>query len=145
MSYLFPISFMLNTFAMTALMVVVGLAGMSTMAAEIGIVQGAMLALFYTFSANARNVILNPTSRISVRSILVARVLLLAPLGIIAFYLSVYVTDVGRVLTLALILRRCVEWVSEMHLSEMELRGNHEFARKFIGVQSVIEEVIMFW
>jgi len=145
MSYLFPISFMLNTFAMTALMVVVGLAGMSTMAAEIGIVQGAMLALFYTFSANARNVILNPTSRISVRSILVARVLLLAPLGIIAFYLSVYVTDVGRVLVLALILRRCVEWISEMHLSEMELRGNHEFAGKFIGLQSVLLLLALGW
>ena len=72
MSYLFPISFMLNTFSMTALLVALSLVGKSTIAADVGIVQGATLALFYAFSANARNMILNPSFRISARAILVA-------------------------------------------------------------------------
>jgi len=145
MSYLFPISFMLNTFAMTAILVGLGLAGKPTMAAEVGIIQGATLALFYTFSANARNLILNPSSRISIRSILMARLLLCAPLGIVAFYLSVYLANVGGALALALILRRCVEWVSELNLSEMEVRGHRKFAGKFIFVESILLFLALSW
>ena len=145
MSYLFPIAFMLNTFAMTAFLVVLGLAGKSTMAADVGIVQGATLALFYAFSANARSVILNPTSRISVRSVLLGRILLLGPLGILALYLSVYVTDVAGIFALALILRRSAEWVSEVHLSEMERRGRREFAGKFIVLQAILLLLVLGW
>jgi len=131
MSYLFPLSFMFNTFATTAFLIGLSLAKQSQMAADVGIVQGATLALFYAFSANARNMILNSSSRVSTRAILVARLLLLAPLGILSFYLSVHVAEAEVLLALALIIRRCVEWVGELHLSEMELRGRREFARKF--------------
>ena len=138
MSYAFPIALMLNTFSMTALLVGLGLAGKTTMAAEVGIVQGATLALFYTFSANARNIILNPSSRISVRWMVGARALLSVPLAIVAFYLSVYLADVAKPLALILILRRCSEWIGELHLSEMELRGDRTFATRFIGLQSIL-------
>jgi len=142
---MFPIAFMFNAFAMTAFLVVLGLAGKSTMAADVGIVQGATLALFYAFSANARSVILNPTSRISVRSVLLGRILLLGPLGILALYLSVYVTDVAGIFALALILRRSAEWVSEVHLSEMERLGRREFAGKFIVLQAILLFLVLGW
>jgi len=145
MSYLFPIAFMFNTFAMTAFLVVLALVGKSTMAADVGIVQGATLALFYAFSANARSVILNPTSRIWVRSILLGRLLLLGPLGILALYLSVYLTDVAGIFALALILRRSAEWISEVHLSEMERRGRREFAGKFIVLQAILLLLVLGW
>lgn len=138
MSYLFPLAFVLNSLATMGLLIALSLAGKSLVAADIGIVHGATLALFYAFSANARNVILNPASRISLRAILLARLLLLAPLGIAAFSFSVYVAGAETWLAVALILRRCVEWISEVHLSDMERRGRTEFAWKFISLQSVL-------
>jgi hypothetical protein len=58
MNYLFPLAFMMNTFSMTALIVILGVSGQSHLAADVGIIQGALTALFFSFSANARSMIL---------------------------------------------------------------------------------------
>lgn len=145
MSNLFPLSFMLNTFAMTALLIGLSLAKESQMAADVGIVQGATLALFFAFSANARNMILNTSARISVPAILVARLLLLVPLGVLSFYLSVGMADVEWSLALVFICRRCVEWIGELHLSEMELQGRSGFAGKFFALQSILLILVLGW
>jgi glycosyltransferase involved in cell wall biosynthesis len=136
--FLFPLAFMVNAASMTVLLIVIGLLGKSQMAADIGIVQGATLALFYAFSANARSVILNARSGVSVATILRARMLLLVPLGALAILASVYWTDVEFGLALALVLRRCSEWLSEVHLSELERKRDSSFASKFVGVQILL-------
>ncbi len=66
----FPISVLLNTSGMTALLVGLDLAGRVELAADAAIVHDATLALFYAFSANARNIILNESSEVSAHSIL---------------------------------------------------------------------------
>ena len=55
---IFPLAFLLNTFSMAAMLLLVGMFGRSEIAADIGLVQGATLALFYALSGNARNLIL---------------------------------------------------------------------------------------
>ena len=145
MKYLFSAAFILNTFAMTALLIGLSLAKHSQMAAEVGIVQGATLALFFSFSANARSMILNPSSRISARALLVARLVLLAPLSIASLYLSVFIADVGEPLAVVLILRRCAEWIGELHLSDMELHGQRKLAGKFIVLQSILLFLALGW
>ena len=145
MSYLFPIAFMMNTFAMTALMVILGLSGQSHLAAEVGIIQGAITALFFSFSANARSIILNPTSRLSVDSIFGNRLVLILPLAAASYYLSALPGDVDTLLIIALILRRCVEWISEIHLSEMEMLEKQAFARNFLYLQTVIFLTAVIW
>jgi hypothetical protein len=132
MNYIFPLSFAINFFAMTGFMVVLGLFGKSELAADIGIVQGATLALFYAFSANARNLILNPSSRISIRELLFTRLILLFPLGTIAFFLSVSLTGVNWLIAIILIIRRGTEWLCELHLSQVEVMKNKKFAKKFV-------------
>jgi hypothetical protein len=52
----------MNTFSMTALIVIMAVSGKSHLAADIGIIQGALTAPFFSFSANARSIILNPSS-----------------------------------------------------------------------------------
>jgi hypothetical protein len=44
--------------SMTALLIVAGLSGQAPLAAEMAVIQGALLATFYAFSANARSLIL---------------------------------------------------------------------------------------
>lgn len=145
MSYIFPISFFLNYFSMTILMVGLSLIKHSHMAADVGIVQGATVALFYTFSANGRNVILNPSSQISIRALLISRLLLLLPLGIIAFYLSAYVAHVAGLLAFALILRSASEWLCELCLSDMELRGMKSVALKLSVMQLTLLVLVLGW
>lgn len=143
--YLFPLAFMLNAFAMTGILIILGLAGNNAMAAEVGIVQAATIALFYAFSANARSLMLNQQSPVDVADILYIRVLLLLPLSIAAYYLSSAVIEVELMLVLALIIRRAVEWLQEVHLSKAELTGDMATARQYVIYQSCLLALLIIW
>lgn len=145
MNYIFPLAFLLNNFSITALLIVVGLVGETHLAADIGIIQGATMALFYSFSANARSIVLNPQMRSSTKSFLTVRALLIAPLGFAAIYLSIYIANAGWMLALALTLRRSVEWISEIHLSEMEFNDDRESARRFVVLQTLLFLTALGW
>jgi hypothetical protein len=144
-NYIFPASVMASTFAVTAVMIALSLGGKPDTAADFGIVHGATVALFYAFSANARSIILNSSSRLSIRAILVARLFLLAPLGGVAFYVSVHVAEVEWLLALALILRRGVEWIGELHLSEMERNGHRKLAGQHLALQILLLLLLLGW
>lgn len=144
-NYLFPAAFMVNTFAMTILMVVLGIFGKSDMAAEIGIVQGATLALFYAFSANARSLIFNPASKISAELIIISRLFLLIPLAGAAFLLSTVPAKMDIFMAIALILRRGVEWLGEVHLSEKERLGDKKFTWNYLILQVILLTGVLVW
>jgi len=145
MNYLFPVAFAWNTFAMTALMVILGISGQSHLAADVGIIQGAIAALFLSFSANSRSIILNPSSQITIESITWTRLVLLLPLALAAYFLCRISSDASIDFVIALILRRCVEWISDIHLSKMELSHHKVFARNFICLQIVGFLIAVVW
>ena len=123
---IFPMAALLNSFSMTALLLVFGVAGHSEIAANIGLVQGATLALFYAFSANARNLILADGSGSAAARLLRTRLWLLVPLSATAYVLSVGVGDASAALAVVLILRRASEWFGEIGLARHEQK--HRFA-----------------
>ncbi len=145
LNYLFPAAFMANTFAMTGLLIAFGLAGNTSMAADVGIVQGATLALFYAFSANARNLILNQASPVSAQSVMSARLFLMLPLAGAAYWLSVGLAGVEPFLATVLILRRCVEWLDEVFLSEMERLDARKTPKSYLVFQSVLLLFALGW
>lgn len=104
--HLFPKAFVINTFSMTRMLILLGLTGRSVMAAEVGIVQAATVSLFYAFSANARSLILNQQHPVDAADILYFRVLLLLPLSIAAYFLSSVAMEVELTIVVALILRQ---------------------------------------
>lgn len=122
----FPMAALLNSFSMTALLLVFGIAGHSEIAANIGLVQGATLALFYAFSANARNLILGDGSGSTAARLLQTRLWLLLPLSGSAYVLSVGVGDASAALAVVLILRRASEWFGEIGLARHEQK--HQLA-----------------
>lgn len=136
----FPIGVLLNTFSMTALLLILGVAGHPDLAADIGLVHGATLATFYVFSANARNLILTNSGELAASRLLQMRLLLLLPLAFIAYFLSVHVGSVTPSLALVMILRRGAEWFGELGLSQHE-RLNH---KKFVQ-SAVLCEVAGFF
>ncbi|MBB3212971.1 hypothetical protein FHW67_002259 [Herbaspirillum sp. Sphag1AN] len=145
MRYSFPLAFMANTFAVTVLLIALGLAGHRAMAADVGVVQAATLALLYAFSANARSLILSKKSGVSASSVMIGRLLLLLPLAVAAYWLSVKVAGVETLLAVILILRRCVEWIGEVHLSEMERLGYQKVAKTYLALQSVLLLLLLVW
>lgn len=99
-----------------------GLAGAPALTADIAVVQGATLALFFAFSANTRNVIFADQSGCSAHLMLRARLFLLVPLAALSLILSSLIGSVGVVLALILIIRRSSEWIGEVFLSSCEVQ-----------------------
>ena len=121
MKLLHMVAYASVTYSITGLLIILGLLGKTELAADIGIAQGATLATFYALSANARTVIL--TRQESAGAILFSRVILVVPLAWLSYFLSVYVANADSWVALAIIVRRSVEWINEIHLSEAELKN----------------------
>ena len=145
MNYVFPAAFWANTFAVTAMMIVLGLAGQPDAAADFGIVHGATVALLHSFSGNARSIILNPASPISIGAVLRARMLLILPLGALSWLLSAHIASVGALLALMLVMRRCTEWIAEVQISALELQNGHRRAALFTVLQAALFLVAAAW
>jgi len=135
---IFPVAYMSITYAITGLLIAFGLAGRSAFAADIAVAQGAALATFHAFSANTRNLILGHSETISAGHILLSRLLLVVPLGLTAYALSVYAANVPAGVAAALVLRRGVEWINEVHLCEKEVEQDYVFASGFLLFQGGI-------
>lgn len=145
MNYLFPAAIMSTTFALTGLMIVLGLAGKSDAAADVGIVYAVTVALFNSFSGNARSIILNPSSGVPIASILSVRLLLLLPLGALSFLLSTNLAGVEVLLAFVLVLRRGMEWVAEVYLCRMEQRDEKKPTLIFLALQIILTWSVFVW
>lgn len=145
MKLIFPASYLSSQLSMTGLLVALGLTGNPQLAADVAIVQGAALALFYAFSGNARNLIFKPGRFATARSLLAARLALMLPLGVGVYYLGSVLGGVAWDLSLILILRKSVEWLSEIHLSEAERDQDAAFAWRHLILQSGLLIVAVLW
>ena len=130
---------------MTGLLVAVGLLGHPQLAADIGIVQGAALALFFAFSANARNLIIKTAEESPVRTILLARALLILPLSAGAYYFGSLLGGVTLEIAVILILRKAIEWLTEIHLAEAEREADAAFALRHLLLQSLLLATAVIW
>ncbi|GAV19749.1 hypothetical protein MMIC_P0706 [Mariprofundus micogutta] len=126
-----------NMFAMTFFLIALSVTGHPEMAADVGVIQGALLAAFMAFSANARNLILASKTDIEIKEQFGFRVVLLLPLAVVVFFLSNTMVESTIVVTVMLILRRCAEWMAELHISEREKYGDMPYAFRFILFQFV--------
>ncbi len=140
----FPLAFMANSLAMSVFLIGLGLAGHARLAADVAIVQGVTLALFYSFSANARNLILNQFAPIQALSLLLYRFVLLVPLVAIAFGLA-HLSGVETWLAAILLMRRSVEWLDEIFLAEMERMGRKVEAVRYILLQTFLLVFALVW
>lgn len=139
----FPAAFMANTFAMMLVMIGLSVFGRPELAADFGLVHGATVALFYSFSGNARSLILGEAKEIKSAEILRLRCLMVLPLSAIAFILSVGVVGSGWLFVLLLVGRRATEWLAEVFLSEQELHHRKRPALLFFVGQGVLSLLLL--
>jgi hypothetical protein len=139
----FPLAFMANTFAMMLVMIGLSLFGKPELAADLGLVHGATVALFYSFSGNARSLILGESGAADGAAILRLRLILLLPLAVLSFALCIGVVGGGWLFILLLVGRRAAEWLAELFLSEQELRHQGMAAMRFLLIQGVLSLVLL--
>jgi hypothetical protein len=133
---LYPIAYLALTSSLTILLIVIGLFGRAELAAELGIVQGALLATFYAFSANTRSLILQGHGDLTPDRLLSKRVLALPLLCLGSYVLCVNAAGIAPALAVPLILRRACEWLAEVRLCEIEVASDRAAARKVLVVQA---------
>ena len=120
LAVLYPLTYIATTSSLTLLLICVGLLGDAPLAADLAIAQGSVLATFYAFSANARNLILQRSGATEVNDLLLTRLAFIPPLFALSYFLSVEVAGVTPALASAIIVRRACEWLGEVHLSAIE-------------------------
>lgn len=136
-SLLFPLAAAINFFSITALLIVAGVAGKSELAANIGIVQGAILVVFLSLSGNARNLILSSRTVQVEQNVFYFRLTLLLPAILVVVFLSAGVVETPGILIGGLIVRKCSEWFAELQLGSGEKRNDYVFAFRYIWTNCV--------
>jgi hypothetical protein len=134
---------MATTSALTLLLISVGLLGETALAADLAIAQGAVIATFFAFSANARNLLLQRDEPPHIDDLVLSRLLLMVPLALLACFLSVGAADVSPGLAGAVILRRASEWLSELQLSKMERDEDRRGASASLALQGAALIVVV--
>lgn len=140
----FPLAFMSSNLAMTGLLIVCGLSGLTQLASDIAVTQAITLALFSVFSANARNLILKSSTALEARQLLHYRLILLIPLLAVAYWLS-SISNINTLIALLLMLRRSIEWLDEIFLSEMERLDNKKIAFQYYLLQTLLLAFAFVW
>jgi len=141
--WVFPAAFATNVFSVTALVLWVGLLGNPEMAADIAVIQASTIALFYTFSGNARNLILGAKGTVSAAPLQSLRVTLVLPLAPLALVLAWPVVGGITSVVAAILVRRVGEWLVELTLSEAERDGDLVRARSYLIGQMLTFPVVL--
>lgn len=135
---IFPLAYLALTSSLTVVLIAVGLGGQAALAAELAVIQGALLATFYAFSANTRNLILQGHGDLTAERLLAKRIAALPLLGIASYLLCAEAAGVSPVLTLLLIVRRSLEWLAEIRLCEIEVADEKRGAARAFVVQATV-------
>ena len=116
----FAFALLFNTYSTTALLLTVGLVGDMQLVVALAIVQGATLATFHLFSANARNLILGQGGADYTPDVVRLRGLLVVPLLVVGYVLAAIIGHVDSLIVIVVLIRRACEWFGEIGLAEHE-------------------------
>lgn len=132
-NFYFPLAAALNFFSVTGLVIFSGLFGKPDLAADFAVVQGAVLAVFLSLSGNARNIILasSDTGEIE-KSVFYFRLMMVIPASFGVYFLASSTVAPATGLVIALVLRKCLEWLAELQLAHNEKNNNFGFAGLYI-------------
>tara|TARA_R110001583_G_C5671425_1_gene411188 strand:- start:14524 stop:15645 length:1122 start_codon:yes stop_codon:yes gene_type:complete len=136
LTFLYPLAAAINFFSVTGLLIISGLLGKGELAADIGIVQGALIAVFLSLSGNARSLILANSTDDDERNLYYFRLLLMFPAVIAAFILATSIIDIPIYLFVGLTIRKCSEWFSELQLANREKHNDIHFANRYVQINT---------
>lgn len=125
-----------NFYSITALYILSGLVGNGQLAAELAVIQGAILAFFLSLSGNARNLILSDGHAEKSTNIFYFRLILMLPACILTYLLINLTLAVSQYLVAILVLRKCCDWIAEIHLAATEKTSQSIYATVYIALNA---------
>ena len=125
---IYPLAYLALTSALTVVLLAVGIAGRAELAAELAVVQGALLATFYAFSASTRSLILQGHGDLTPQRLLAKRLVTLPLVCAASYLLCVGAAGVSATVALLVIARRACEWFAEVRLCELEVGAQRRAA-----------------
>lgn len=128
---------------MTVLLVFLGLTNHTYLAVDVAIVQAAAAAVLLFFSANARNLIILSSNVAIVKTITIARLILVIPLGVAVYYLGSIIGGVDQKIAAVLVVRKIVEWIMEVYSAESERSIDKTSAYKHLFTESLLLTIVM--
>ena len=132
---IFPLAYLVLTSSLTVVLIVAGLAGRAELAADLAVIQGALLATFYAFSANTRSLILQGHGDLTPERLLAKRLIVLPLVGAAAILLSAAATGISPLLAVLVVMRRACEWLAEVRLCELEVAAERKAAQRALAIQ----------
>lgn len=135
---IFPLAYLALTSSLTVVLLAVGLAGRAELAAELAVIQGALLATFYAFSANTRSLILQGHGDLTPERLLAKRLVTLPVVCVASYLLCVEAAGVPVAIAALVIARRSCEWLAEVRLCELEVAGDAPRARRAFLTQAAV-------
>ncbi len=121
---------------MTLLVIVAAWTDNAVLAADIALIQGAIMAVFLSISANARNLVLGETLENAAIRLQKLRIYSVAPATVLSWLLLIFV-DVAVWLVACLLLRKVIEWLLEVPLAAHEKSNQLTFGLTYIVVNGL--------
>lgn len=112
---LFPAIAGINFFSVNLLVILTAISNNSTLAANLSLSQAAIMAVFYSLSANARSIILSRQDNLA-SALFNFRLRFLFPALCLGFFLA-WLADVPFLIIVFLLLRKALEWFAELRFS----------------------------
>ncbi len=132
---LFPMAAAINIFSLTSLLIVAGLFGHPELAANVAIIQAAIVAIFLSLSGNSRSLIL--AGNVNEKNLLCFRIFVVLPAVAAVAFLIDSTLDMPTYLIYGLVIRKCAEWFAELQLANREKHDDFMFAFKYVLINGL--------
>ena len=133
----FAIASCFNLYSFTFLLIFSGIIGQLNLASDIALIQAAIVAIFMSLSANARNILLADKNNIEEKNLFFFRAMMMLPAALLVYLLVKNTFNISTYLVIGLIVRKCSDWIIELQLAIKEKENCHEFAFKYILTDSI--------
>ena len=141
-NFLFTTIFAINSFSVAALIIVFNLMSENSLSIDISILYSLTYFLFYTFSANTRNLLFSKTQSLTISNFLTLRFYLGIFLIPAALILSLYINKISLLFSLAIILKRFIEWLEELFITYLE--KNNLLGLGFLYISFQLISILFF-
>ncbi|QWE29009.1 hypothetical protein [Polynucleobacter sp. AM-7D1] len=140
--HVFPLCFLFNSLSLSVLVITFAFSGNDIFAAEISVMQAAISGLLYAFSSNSRVTILSGSIN-TFNKLLMLRIYILVPVVCVSYFLVGTIGDFSFFLFYLILIRRSMEWIADLFLSEMERESSYYKGIIFLVIQSVLLGIVI--
>ena len=140
LQYSYSFLHILSNFTLPLLIILLGIKGNFSLVADVSILQSILFMLFFPFTGNSRNYILNTKDNDLVKNILNFRSLIYIPLFLVSFLFASAVININNLTLSLLVLVGTFFWFLEIFITQCEKQKSYKiiFLLIFLKISALI-------